>query len=148
MQEVNIYIATTARGPRVNRHAYYSYILECELNGKTVRRDGTGKLKDATENQSELTAIIAAFKRLTKPCSVRVFTQCEHILNSVNNGWVYQWKKNNWIKSGNRPVKNALLWQQLINLSTEHVVKFTKDTGKYFAEQEQILNRMQEADNG
>lgn len=148
MQEVRIYVMTTAKGPAIRKYAHYIYILECDTPNGPVKRKGSGTIENCTENQIELTALIKAFMRLNKSCSVRVFTRCEHILNSVGNGWVYQWKKNGWRKSGDRPVKNAELWQQLLNVTEKHSVTYSSEDHSYVRWQEWELNRMKEAYNG
>lgn len=148
MQGVNIYIATTARGPAKRKKAYYIYILECRKGDKTVTREGRGQLKQCTENQIELTGLSKAFQRITQPCSVRVFTQCEHVLNSMNNHWVSQWEKNGWKKAGDKPVKNMELWQQLMNLMRQHNVTFTDEAHEYSMWLNLELEKMKERNDG
>ena len=52
---VNIYITTTAKGPRIWKTAYYVYTME--YNGHT--RNHSGRMKNCTENQLELNIIAA-----------------------------------------------------------------------------------------
>lgn len=92
---VNIYITTTAKGPRLWKMAYYVYTMEC--NGYT--RNHSGRMKNCTENQLELNIIAEALGRLNKMQEVRIFTSCTHVLNAMNNHWVAQWEKNGWKKN-------------------------------------------------
>lgn len=148
MHNVNIYIQTTARGPKIRKSAHYIYVVECITeSGCPATRTGMGSLEYVTENQIELTGLTEAFLRLKKPCSVRVFTQCEHILNSMHNYWPYQWQKNGWIKAAGKPVKNAGLWQQLLKAMEPHAVTFTGEENSFTAWQRSELKKM-EAENG
>ena len=52
-----------------------------------------------------------------------------YVVNSINNKWVYSWKKNNWIKSDKSKAKNIELWERLLELIDYHNVKFVKVKG-------------------
>lgn len=142
MQKVNIYTATTARGPAVRKKVCISYVLECVGREKDAKRH-CDVLENVTQNQAELMTLIKAFQRFKKPCSVRVFTRCEHILGTMNNHWATQWEKNGWTKTGGKPVKNADLWQQLLNLMREHLVTFTDEAHDYSDWQQFELKRLE-----
>lgn len=148
MYQVNIYIQTTAQGPAIRKKAYYMYILGCETKNGIQTRKGSGCIEKCTENQAELTALIKALKRIVKPCSIRVFTRCEHILNSVNNHWVIQWEKNSWRNAGNKPVRNAELWQQYVNLTKEHAVMCINEKHSFSTWMDSELKRIKESDDG
>ena len=51
------------------------------------------------------------------------------IVNAFNNGWIYNWIKNNWKTSSKDPVKNKELWQELYDLTKKHKVTFIKVKG-------------------
>lgn len=108
--DVNIYVETTWKGP-ARRKGVAMWLVEYKRAGESITRQGMIHLDDGTENQASLMAITAAAKILTKECSIRVFTQCEHILNTVGNFWYIQWQKNDWHNAKGKPVKNAELWQ-------------------------------------
>ncbi len=93
-------------------------------NGDPVTREGKIYLNDSTENQVTLLLIAAAMSILVKPCSVRVFTRCEHVLNAIKNGWPGQWEKAGWINAKGRPVGNAREWQQVIAALKKHEYAF------------------------
>lgn len=143
MQEVNIYIATTAKGPAVKKKVYYSYVLECAGREDNAKKK-EGELENVTQNQAELITLIKAFQRFNKSCSVRVFTRCEHVLGSMNNHWAVQWEKNGWKKQNGKTVKNAELWQQFMNLVRRHAVTFTDEPHKYSDWQEFELKKLKE----
>ena len=136
----------------MKKHTYTlrqaTYLVECHTDSGPVTRKGGAVMENVTENQIELTCLIKAFQRLTKPCSIRVFTRCEHVLNSMNNRWVYQWEKNSWRKQGNKPVKNAELWQQLLNVMRIHTVTFSNEHHSYTLWQQSELKQMEEKNSG
>ena len=73
--------------------------------------------------------IIEALKLLKFECNVKVYSDSAYVVNSINNKWVYSWKKNNWIKSDKTKAKNIELWEELIRLISFHNVKFIKVKG-------------------
>ena len=57
-------------------------------------------------------------------CSIRVNTECGHVMNAIEKGWVKQWKKNGWMNAKGVPVKNMELWQQVAGKMERHLVTF------------------------
>lgn len=117
--DVNIYVETTWKGP-ARRSGVAMWIVEYKRGEESITRDGVIHLEDGTENKANLMAISEAAGILTKPCSVRVFTQCEHILNTTQNYWHIQWQKNEWRNGKGKPVKNAELWEKLMDTLQKH----------------------------
>lgn len=88
-----------------------------------VEKEISGGSPDTTNNKMELSAVIEALKCLKEPCRVTVCSDSQYVCNSVNNGWVYNWKAKNWKKSG-KPVPNTELWLELLPLLERHEVTF------------------------
>lgn len=84
----------------------------------------SGGEKETTNNRMELTAVIMALKALKEPCSVRLTTDSKYVCDSINKGWVYSWKRNNWKKADKKPALNTDLWQELLELLNVHKVEF------------------------
>ncbi len=115
---VTVYVESGIRGP-ARRSGAGTWLVEY------IRKDGTPEtrpvdpadavtwLPDTTQAALELNMLIDALSILTKPCSVRINTECEHILNVFENGWIEKWKESDWQNSKGKPVANAELWQQL-----------------------------------
>lgn len=119
------------KGPSRGPGAYY-YIVEYLLeDGTPVTVEGTESFENTYENVLALKGIIAAAKRLKKSCFIRVFTLCEHVLNTVNNSWQIQWEKYGWKKKNGKEIRNVELWQELVEVMREHVVTYTKDEHSY-----------------
>lgn len=129
--EVNLYIETTANRPG-NYEIAGMWILEYITSaGNPVTRIGIRHEKKVTNNAICLELLADALLRLTKSCSVRVFTGCGHILGVMQNHYLPMWKKNGWITAKHAPVKNAELWQQVSDLMEKHYVTVGNDEHSY-----------------
>jgi len=73
-----------------------------------------------TNNRMELRAVIEGLKRLKERCRVTIFTDSQYVAKSVNNGWVYGWMKNGWLKADKKPVSNPELWRELMEGLSKH----------------------------
>ena len=80
--------------------------------------------RKTTNNRMEILAVIVALEALKKPCSVTVYSDSQYVVNSVEKGWIYSWKKKNWIKSDRSKVKNIDLWERMLPLLNKHKVNF------------------------
>ena len=103
----------------------YSAILI--YNG--IEKEISGGSKDTTNNKMELMGVIEGLKILKEPCNVKLYSDSAYIVNSINNGWLNSWQKNNWIKSDKSKVKNIDLWNELIKLMEYHKITFIKVKG-------------------
>lgn len=72
----------------------------------------------------ELMGVISALSALKEPCRVILTTDSKYVVDSVTKGWVYSWKKRDWIKSDKKPALNVDLWEQLLPLLEKHEVTF------------------------
>ena len=94
-----------------------------------IKKEISGGAKDTTNNIMEITAVIEALKHLKRPCEVDIYSDSAYVVNAFNNGWIYNWMKNNWKTAGKEPVKNKELWQELYDLTKTHKVEFIKVKG-------------------
>ena len=94
-----------------------------------VKKEISGGNPDTTNNIMEITAVLEALKLLKKPCEVDLYSDSAYVVNCFNNGWIYNWIKNNWKTASTDPVKNKELWQELYNLTKIHKVNFIKVKG-------------------
>lgn len=129
--DVNIYIETACKGPAKRRMAG-GWVVECiRRSGVPETRGGIIYADIITENEMALLLLKHAFSILTKTCCVRVFTTCTHILNTMENHWLWQWQKNGWQNARGKTVGNADLWQQCAALLEEHVTEWTDEEHSY-----------------
>lgn len=98
----------------------YGTILRFGTNVKEL----SGGERETTNNRMELMGVIAGLSALKEPCAVTVTTDSKYVVDSVTKGWVYNWEKNNWIKSDKKPALNSDLWKKLLSLLRTHKVDF------------------------
>lgn len=89
----------------------------------------SGFEKETTNNRMELTAVIVALSTLKQPCTVELYSDSAYVVNAIKQGWLENWKKNGWIGSDKKQVKNIELWQNLDSLMQKHKVNFNKVKG-------------------
>ena len=58
-----------------------------------------------------------------------MYSDSAYVVNAFNQGWIENWKKNNWRTAGKDPVKNQELWEELYELTQKHKVEFIKVKG-------------------
>jgi ribonuclease HI len=79
---------------------------------------------NTTNNRMELLAVIAALERLSRPCSVTIYSDSQYVVDSVTKRWVYSWQRNGWRKADRKPALNVDLWKRLLPLLEKHTVVF------------------------
>lgn len=88
------------------------------------RKELSGGEHSTTNNRMELTAVIEGLKALKEPCIVTVVTDSQYVSNGITLGWAKSWKANNWKKKDKKPALNPELWDELLELTEKHSVKF------------------------
>jgi ribonuclease HI len=82
-----------------------------------------GEASGTTNNRMELMAAIRALESLTRPSTVRLYTDSTYLRNGVTS-WLPNWKRNGWRTADKKPVKNADLWQRLDAAVKQHQVSW------------------------
>jgi ribonuclease HI len=72
-----------------------------------------------TNNRMELTAAIRGLEALKRPCRVELHTDSQYLRDGITR-WVHNWRRNGWRTSDRKPVKNADLWEELIEAAARH----------------------------
>lgn len=81
----------------------------------------SGSEDETTNNRMELSAAIHGLRELLESCEVDLFTDSQYLQKGILE-WLPQWKKKQWKKSDNKPVKNVDLWKALdIEASRHHI---------------------------
>lgn len=96
---------------------------------KGMEKEISGGEENTTNNKMELLAVVKGLELLKEKCQVTVYSDSAYVVNSIEKGWVYGWKKNNWIKSDKQKAKNIALWEELLHLMEQHEVSFVKVKG-------------------
>ena len=76
-----------------------------------------------TNNRMELMAAIEALNALKRPCTVEIHTDSQYVKNGVQS-WIHGWKRNGWKTADKKPVKNAELWQALLEACAPHRIEW------------------------
>ena len=77
-----------------------------------------------TNNRMELTGVIMGLKALKEPCIVELYSDSKYVIDALEKGWAWGWKKRGWIKSDKKPALNPDLWEQLLTLVSQHQVTY------------------------
>lgn len=80
-----------------------------------------GATDNATNNQMELQAAIESLRALKRPSRVNLYTDSTYVKNGVTQ-WMDKWKRNRWLTSAKKPVKNQQQWHELDALRQAHDV--------------------------
>nr|WP_217352875.1 ribonuclease HI [Sphingomonas sp. ID1715] len=77
-----------------------------------------------TNNRMELTAALEALNALNRPCRVQLSTDSRYVMDGLTK-WLKGWQRNGWKTADKKPVKNADLWQRLIDAAAPHRIEWT-----------------------
>lgn len=86
------------------------------------RKELSGGEAHTTNNRMELTAVIRALSALKEPCMVDLWSDSKYLIDALEKGWAWGWKKRGWIKSDKKPALNPDLWEELLALTRTHSV--------------------------
>ena len=86
-------------------------------NGK--EREISGGETPTTNNRMELMAAIEALNALKRPCHVQLWTDSNYVRDGITK-WIHGWRRNGWKTADRKPVKNAKLWQALLDACQPH----------------------------
>lgn len=76
-----------------------------------------------TNNRMELTAAIAALRLLKRPCHVLLHTDSQYLHLGITE-WLSSWMARGWRRADGRPVENQDLWQELVQLASQHDIEW------------------------
>ena len=84
----------------------------------------SGGEENTTNNRMELTAVIEGLKALKEPCVVELYSDSKYVIDALEKGWAWGWKKKGWIKSDKKPALNPDLWEELLQLTQVHKLTY------------------------
>jgi ribonuclease HI len=76
-----------------------------------------------TNNRMELMAAIEALRALKRPCEVTLHTDSIYVRDGITK-WIHGWQRNGWRTADRKPVKNAVLWQALLEAAAPHKIEW------------------------
>ena len=86
-------------------------------------RELSGGETPTTNNRMELMAAIKGLEALKRPCRVKLFTDSNYVRDGITK-WIHGWRRNGWKTADKKPVKNAELWQELLDAAAPHRVEW------------------------
>lgn len=130
MRQVNLYIASGIRAPRV-ASGMAGYILEMKTEKGPVTLTKTAEILNTTANRSELTIIIEGLRRLREKCSLTIYTESSYVAAGFEA--LPRWKENGWKTSRNREIANRAEWQEIAEILNGHEFSVTTEDHEYRA---------------
>ncbi len=94
------------------------------LRYKGIKKEISGSESQTTNNRMELMAAIVGLEMLKEPCQVTLYSDSKYLVDSIKKGWVYDWKKNNWLKKDKKKALNVDLWDRLLKQLERHKIEF------------------------
>lgn len=95
------------------------YLIESPASPDNVVK-GFIALQETTEDGITLVSIIKALNRFTKPSKINIFTKCNGVYHSIDSGRCFEYQKNKWLNAKGSQVKNAELWEILVDVLPKH----------------------------
>ena len=97
--------------------------------GAIIRVDGKEKSlwggeKNTTNNRMEMLAAIKALDYFSNSSSISLTTDSSYVKDGITK-WIDGWKRKDWKKADNKPVKNKDLWLELNRLNEFHNVTWS-----------------------
>ncbi len=93
------------------------------LRTGTTEKQLSGSEAHTTNNRMELKAAIEGLNALKKPCRVKLSTDSRYVMDGLTK-WIFGWQKNGWKTADRKPVKNADLWQELLDAARPHRIEW------------------------
>ena len=84
----------------------------------------SGGESNTTNNRMELTAVIEGLSALKEGCVVELYSDSKYVIDALEKGWAWGWKKKGWIKSDKKPALNPDLWEKLLFLTQRHELRY------------------------
>ena len=94
------------------------------LKYRDVEREMSGGEAMTTNNRMELLGVIRALSALKEPCIVELWSDSKYVIDGLSKGWAAGWRKRGWVKSDKKPALNPDLWEQLLNLTAQHEMRY------------------------
>ena len=115
------------------------YLIECILGERIETREGISFFPEATEDAIILEALIKALIQFNKPCELKIFTKCSGIFNALDSGRALEYRDKDFMSSRKAPIKNAILWDILLELLQKHKWTVTQEDHSYMNYMESAL---------
>ena len=118
MKEVTIYTDGACSGNP--GPGGWAAILQYGAHSKEI----SGGDAHTTNNKMELLGVISALELLREPCRVQLYSDSKYVIDALEKGWAWGWKRRGWIKADKKPSLNPDLWDTLLGLTRQHEMHY------------------------
>ncbi len=94
------------------------------LEWGSYTKEFSGGEENTTNNRMELTAVIQGLRALKEPCTVELYSDSKYVIDALEKGWAWGWKKRGWVKSDKKPALNPDLWEHLLYVVSGHELRY------------------------
>lgn len=115
----------------------YGTLMECRDHRMMIYGGSTAD----SNNRMELTAVLAALRRLNRPCDVTVVSDSQYVINGLN-GYIWNWCNNNWQNAKGQQIANVDLWQEMLNFCMIHRIHGNWIKGHAGHESNELCDRL------
>jgi ribonuclease HI len=118
---IKLYLITTINSFVKSVPGISGFMLEAEYRGETITLHDFTHVK-ANKETSETIALLMALNHLQKPCDVELYSSTNLASSRLNTGVLHKWKDNDWKNSRGDIIKNAELWDKLLEVFEKNVI--------------------------
>lgn len=127
--KVNIYIGTD-NGSRRKLYRGFGAAVEYIRRNKQRESRIVSGVCYGTWNLAYILALTEALNLLKSPCIVTIYSDNEHVCDSISSGRVNDWRRNGWRTAKGEPIANTDEWRALYRALSNHELHYTHSTGK------------------
>mgnify|MGYP000405984555 CR=1 FL=1 len=122
--KVTLYTDGAARGNPDGPGGYGAVLQFIDKNGTLHEKELSAGYVRTTNNRMELMAAIVALEALNRPCQVELYSDSKYVIDALEKGWAWGWRKKGWVKSDKKPALNPDLWEMLLGLVSQHEMHY------------------------
>ncbi|HBE6791432.1 ribonuclease HI [Escherichia coli] len=111
------------------------------LQYRGEEREFSDGFHSTTNNRMEMMGALIGLERLKYPCNVILHSDSQYLKNGMTQ-WMKWWKRNGWVTSDKKPVKNVDLWKRLDEAASRHNVRWKWVKGHAGHRENEICDRL------
>ncbi len=127
--KVSIYIETD-NGSRKKLYRGYGAAIEYIRKNNQKESRIVSDICYGTWNLAYILALTEALNLLKSPCIVTIYSDNEHVCDSISSGRVNDWRRNGWCTIKGESIANIEEWKALYKASLTHELHYMHSTGK------------------
>lgn len=111
------------------------------LQYRGEEREFSDGFHSTTNNRMEMMGALIGLERLKYPCNVILHSDSQYLKNGMTQ-WMKWWKRNGWMTSDKKTVKNVDLWKRLDEAASRHNVRWKWVKGHAGHRENEICDRL------